>query len=66
MRKPVMHRKGGSLPLILTRTEQTLFLTAETTVTLPPARFGRLMFEQDHIVDFREKPHGENQGGLVD
>jgi len=26
---------------------------------LPPARFGRLVFEQEEIVDFKEKPHGE-------
>jgi len=32
---------------------------ATVTSVLPPARFGRLVFDQDHIVDFREKPHGD-------
>jgi len=58
-RKPVMHRKGGSLSRVLTRAQRTLLLTAETTGTLPPARFLRLVFEQDHIVNFRETPHAE-------
>jgi glucose-1-phosphate cytidylyltransferase len=32
---------------------------ATVTSVLPPARFGRLVFDADHIVDFKEKPHGE-------
>ena len=32
---------------------------ATVTSVLPPARFGRLVFDAEHIVDFKEKPHGE-------
>ncbi len=32
---------------------------ATVTTVLPPARFGRLLYEQDRITEFREKPHGE-------
>ncbi len=32
---------------------------ATVTSVLPPSRFGRLVFNHDHIVDFKEKPHGE-------
>ncbi len=32
---------------------------ATVTSVLPPARFGRLVFEQDQIVGFKEKPHGD-------
>ncbi|MFO0774929.1 MAG: glucose-1-phosphate cytidylyltransferase [Nitrospiraceae bacterium] len=32
---------------------------ATVTTVLPPARFGRLQFEQDRITEFKEKPHGE-------
>jgi glucose-1-phosphate cytidylyltransferase len=32
---------------------------ATVTSVLPPARFGRLVFDGEHIVDFKEKPHGE-------
>jgi glucose-1-phosphate cytidylyltransferase len=32
---------------------------ATVTSVLPPARFGRLMFEADQVMSFQEKPHGE-------
>jgi glucose-1-phosphate cytidylyltransferase len=32
---------------------------ATLTSVLPPARFGRLVFDDDHIVHFKEKPQGE-------
>jgi glucose-1-phosphate cytidylyltransferase len=32
---------------------------ATVTTVLPPARFGRLEFDHDRIVAFREKPHGD-------
>ena len=32
---------------------------ATVTSVLPPARFGRLVFDAEHIMDFKEKPHGE-------
>lgn len=32
---------------------------ATVTTVLPPARFGRLVFDHDKISDFKEKPHGE-------
>jgi len=32
---------------------------ATVTSVLPPARFGRLEYDQDLITGFKEKPHGE-------
>ena len=32
---------------------------ATVTTVLPPARFGRLLYEHDRIAEFKEKPHGE-------
>ena len=32
---------------------------ATVTSVLPPARFGRLEYDQDQITGFKEKPHGE-------
>ena len=33
---------------------------ATITTVLPPARFGRLLYEHDQISEFKEKPHGED------
>ena len=31
---------------------------ATVTTVLPPARFGRITFQGDHVTEFNEKPHG--------